>query len=69
VFILTAVAAALVAAYVIVCLPFVYRALDAGILAATLHHPWNEHVRDAPGVTSAADWRELPRAPEPVQPA
>lgn len=42
------------------------RALDAGILAATLHHPWNEHVRDAPGVTSAADWRELARALEPV---
>ena len=42
------------------------RALDAGILAATLRHPWNEHVCDAPHVTSAADWRELDRVLEPV---
>lgn len=42
------------------------RALDAGILAATLRHPWNEHVCDAPHVTSAADWRELARVLEPV---
>jgi len=41
-------------------------ALDAGILAATLRHPWNEHVCDAPHVTSAADWRELARVLEPV---
>ena len=40
------------------------RALDAGILAATLRHPWNEHVCDASHVTSAADWRELARALE-----
>ena len=38
------------------------RALDAGIRAATLRHPWNEHVCDAPQVTCAADWRELARA-------
>jgi uncharacterized protein len=42
------------------------RALDAGILAATLRHPWNDHLRDAPHVTSAADWRELARVLEPV---
>jgi len=42
------------------------RALAAGILAATLRHPWNQHVCDAPHVTSAADWRELARVLEPV---
>jgi phosphoglycolate phosphatase-like HAD superfamily hydrolase len=42
------------------------RALDAGILAATLRHPWNEHVSDAPRVISAADWPELGRVLEPV---
>jgi hypothetical protein len=42
------------------------RALDAGIIAATLRHPWNEHLRDAPHVISAADWRELARVLEPV---
>ena len=42
------------------------RALDAGILAATLRHPWNEHMCDAPHVTSASDWRELDRVLEPV---
>jgi uncharacterized protein len=42
------------------------RALNAGIVAATLRHPWNEHVCDAPDVTSAADWRELAHALEPI---
>ena len=37
------------------------RALDAGIRAATLRHPWNEHLCDAPHVTCADDWRELAR--------
>jgi uncharacterized HAD superfamily protein len=41
-------------------------ALDAGILAATLRHPWNEHLCDAPHVISAAGWRELARVLEPV---
>jgi hypothetical protein len=41
-------------------------ALDAGILAATLRHPWNEHLCDAPDVISAAGWRELARVLEPV---
>ena len=39
------------------------RALDAGMLAASLSHPWNARVRD---VISAADWRELGRALGPV---
>ncbi|MEA2324827.1 MAG: uncharacterized protein QOD81_4677 [Solirubrobacteraceae bacterium] len=42
------------------------RALDAGILAATLRHPWNAHACDAPHVISAAEWRELARVLEPV---
>jgi hypothetical protein len=41
-------------------------ALDAGILAATLRHPWNEDVCDEPRVISAAEWRELARVLEPV---
>ena len=44
------------------------RARDAGILAATLRHPWNEHVCGASHVTCAADWRELARVLEPVLP-
>ena len=35
------------------------RALDAGIAAATIRHPWNEDVCDTEDVTSAADWPEL----------
>jgi uncharacterized protein len=42
------------------------RALDAGMLVATLRHPWNEHVCDAPHVMCAADWRELARVLEPL---
>ena len=41
-------------------------ARDAGILVATLRHPWNEDVCDPPHVVSAADWRELARVLEPV---
>jgi FMN phosphatase YigB (HAD superfamily) len=37
------------------------RARDAGIRAATLRHPWNEHLCDTPDVTCAADWRALAR--------
>jgi len=39
------------------------RAVDAGMVAATLRHPWNEGVRD---VIVAGDWRELGRALAPV---
>jgi hypothetical protein len=42
------------------------RALDAGVLAATLRHPWNEEVCDMPPVICAVDWPELARALEPV---
>lgn len=42
------------------------RAREAGILAATLRHPWNEHVCGEAGVVCAEDWRALARAIEPV---
>ena len=38
------------------------RARDAGIIAATLEHPWN---RDLPDVISAPDWPTLARRLEP----
>jgi uncharacterized protein len=44
----------------------ILRALDAGILAATLRHPWNVDVCDEQRVISAAGWRELARVLEPV---
>jgi uncharacterized protein len=37
------------------------RALDAGLRAATLRHPWNEHLCGTSDVICAADWRELAR--------
>jgi len=42
------------------------RAVDAGIRAATLRHPWNEGLRDVPGILTAADWPELARALVPL---
>lgn len=42
------------------------RALDAGILGATLVHPWNREFVDARRVVAAADWRELAAALEPT---
>jgi phosphoglycolate phosphatase-like HAD superfamily hydrolase len=41
-------------------------ARDAGILAATLRHPWNADVCDAGQIVCAADWQELARAVEPL---
>jgi uncharacterized protein len=41
-------------------------AVDAGMVAATLRHPWNEHLREAPGVVVAGDWPELARLLAPV---
>jgi uncharacterized protein len=38
------------------------RAVDAGMTAATLEHPWN---RDLPGVISAPDWPALAQRLEP----
>ena len=42
------------------------RALDAGLLAATLRHPWNAHLCDRGDIVCARDWPELARALEPV---
>ena len=44
----------------------ILRAIDAGILAAALRHPWNATVCDAPRVICAADWWDLGRALDPV---
>jgi hypothetical protein len=43
----------------------IQRALDAGIVAATLLHPWNQEVCEVEDVISAADWPELVRKLEP----
>lgn len=42
------------------------RALEAGIAAATLVHPWNEDLARAGGVTAARDWLELRELIEPL---
>ena len=42
------------------------RAVAAGMLAAALRHPWNEHVCDAARVACATDWRGLGRVLGPV---
>jgi hypothetical protein len=42
------------------------RALDAGIVAATLVHPWNAEVCEEDDVVSAQDWPELERKLELV---
>jgi hypothetical protein len=42
------------------------RAVDAGMLAAALRHPWNEGVAGVPGVVMARDWPELGRLLAPV---
>jgi hypothetical protein len=41
-------------------------ALDHGIVAATIVHPWNEEVCEEEDVICARDWHELARALEPV---
>jgi hypothetical protein len=41
-------------------------AIGAGILAATLRHPWNEHLCGRSDVVCAGDWPELARALQPV---
>ncbi|MBJ7331948.1 MAG: hypothetical protein JHC95_18775 [Solirubrobacteraceae bacterium] len=40
-------------------------AVDAGLLAATLEHPWNADVREEEDVISAADWPGLATALAP----
>jgi hypothetical protein len=42
------------------------RAIEAGIVAATLVHPWNADVCDEEPVIAAADWAELERKLRPV---
>jgi len=42
------------------------RAREAGMLAATIIHPWNEEIVEADGVIAAAEWRGLKRALDPV---
>ena len=46
--------------------PTLLRALDAGIRAATLRHPWTHDVCEAPAVLCATGWEELARVLEPV---
>jgi uncharacterized protein len=41
-------------------------AIEHGILAATIAHPWNVDVREEEDVISAGDWTELARLLEPV---
>lgn len=41
-------------------------AVDAGIVAVTLEHPWNADVREEEDVISAQDWPGLAAALEPV---
>jgi uncharacterized protein len=42
------------------------RAIDAGIAAATLLHPWNRELVEEEDIVAAADWPELGRRLEPV---
>jgi uncharacterized HAD superfamily protein len=41
-------------------------AIERGIRAATIVHPWNEDVCDTEDVVGAQDWAELARKLEPV---
>jgi uncharacterized HAD superfamily protein len=42
------------------------RALDAGIVGATILHPWNRELAAEEDIVAADDWPELARALEPV---
>ena len=42
------------------------RAREAGIVAATIIHPWNEDLVERDGVIGARDWKGLRRELEPV---
>jgi uncharacterized protein len=42
------------------------RALERGIVAATIMHPWNEEVCEEEDVICARDWHELARLLAPV---
>jgi uncharacterized protein len=41
-------------------------ALDHGIRAATIAHPWNRDIREEEDILSACDWHELARLLEPL---
>jgi uncharacterized protein len=41
-------------------------ARNAGMVAATIVHPWNEHLVGRDGVIGARDWNELGRRLDPV---
>ena len=41
-------------------------AVEAGIRAATLAHPWNREVCEVEDIVCAPDWRRLARALEPM---
>jgi uncharacterized HAD superfamily protein len=41
------------------------RARAAGILGATLLHPWNRELEGQDGIVTARDWRELRELLEP----
>ena len=42
------------------------RALEAGIVAATIVHPWNAELVDSGRVTGGRDWLELRDRLEPL---
>jgi uncharacterized protein len=42
------------------------KARAAGMVAATIIHPWNEEIVATDGVIGAADWRALKTALDPV---
>ncbi len=44
----------------------IQRALEAGIIAATITHPWNRDVVEEEDVIAADDWPALEAALAPV---
>jgi hypothetical protein len=44
----------------------IQRALDAGIVPATISHPWNEEVVETEDVIAAKEWQELAARLEPL---
>ena len=44
----------------------IQRALEAGLVAATIRHPWNEEVCETEDVICAPDWPQLAVELEPV---
>jgi hypothetical protein len=44
----------------------IMRAIDAGMVAATIRHPWNQDVCEDEDVICGVDWPELARELDPV---